>query len=87
MAQDVKPFKTIEEQIAILEDRGLIIEDEEYAKNSLASLYIFKLVGCIEFRGFRKQCKVQKTDAVNRHDIQIIVSFFEGVEVAGGVTY
>ena len=60
MAQDVKPFKTIEEQIAILEDRGLIIEDEEYAKNSLASLYIFKLVGCIEFRGFRKQCKVQK---------------------------
>ena len=34
MVQDVKPFKTIEEQIAILEDRGLIIEDEEYAKKS-----------------------------------------------------
>lgn len=25
MAQEVKPFKTIEEQIAILEDRGLIL--------------------------------------------------------------
>ena len=33
MVQDVKPFKTIEEQIAILEDRGLIVEDEEYTKN------------------------------------------------------
>ena len=34
MAQEVKPFKTIEEQIAILENRGLIIEDEEYAKKN-----------------------------------------------------
>lgn len=31
MAQDIKSFKTIEEQIAILEDRGLIIEDKDYA--------------------------------------------------------
>ena len=32
MAQEIKPFKTIEEQISILKDRGLIIENEEYAK-------------------------------------------------------
>lgn len=43
MVQDVKPFKTIEEQIAILEDRGLIIEDEEYAKKSLANLNYYRL--------------------------------------------
>ena len=43
MAQDVKPFKTIEDQIAILEDRGLIIEDEEYAKKSLANLNYYRL--------------------------------------------
>ena len=38
MSQDIKPFKTIEEQIAILEDRGLIIDDEESAKKFLANL-------------------------------------------------
>lgn len=43
MAQDVKPFKTIEEQIAILEDRGLIIEDEEAAKKSLSNLNYYRL--------------------------------------------
>lgn len=32
MSQDVKPFKKLEEQIAILEDRGLIIDDENVAK-------------------------------------------------------
>ena len=43
MAQDVKPFKTIEEQISILEDRGLIIEDKEYAKKSLVNLNYYRL--------------------------------------------
>ena len=43
MAQDIKPFKTIEEQIAILEDRGLIIEDEDYAKKSLSNLNYYRL--------------------------------------------
>ena len=43
MAQDIKPFKTIEEQIAILEDRGLIIEDKEYAKKSLSNLNYYRL--------------------------------------------
>jgi len=43
MAQEVKPFKTIEEQIAILENRGLIIDDKEYAKKSLANLNYYRL--------------------------------------------
>lgn len=43
MAQDIKPFKTIEEQIAILEDRGLIIEDEDYAKKTLSNLNYYRL--------------------------------------------
>ena len=43
MAQEVKPFKTIEEQIAILENRGLIIEDEEYAKKILANLNYYRV--------------------------------------------
>lgn len=43
MAQEVKPFRTIEEQIAILESRGLIIDDEESAKKSLANLNYYRL--------------------------------------------
>lgn len=43
MSQDIKPFKTIEEQIAILEDRGLIIDDEESAKKFLANLNYYRL--------------------------------------------
>ena len=43
MTQDVKSFKTIEEQIAILEERGLIIEDKEHAKNLLANLNYYRL--------------------------------------------
>lgn len=43
MAQDVKPFRTIEEQIAILQNRGLIIDDEETARKSLANLNYYRL--------------------------------------------
>lgn len=43
MSQDVKPFKTIEEQIAILENRKLIIDDEEKAKRFLANLNYYRL--------------------------------------------
>jgi len=43
MAQCVKPFKTIKEQITILEDRGLIIEDEDYAKKALSNLNYYRL--------------------------------------------
>lgn len=43
MSQEVKPFKTIEEQISILEDRGLIIDDEEVAKKFLANLNYYRL--------------------------------------------
>lgn len=43
MAQEVKPFRTIEEQIAILESRGRIIDDEESAKKSLANLNYYRL--------------------------------------------
>lgn len=43
MTQDVKPFKTIQEQIAILKDRGLIIDDEEYVRKSLENLNYYRL--------------------------------------------
>ena len=43
MSQEVKPFKTIEEQISILEDRGLKIDDEEVAKKFLANLNYYRL--------------------------------------------
>lgn len=32
MSRDIKPFKTIEEQIAILEDRGLVLDEEEWLR-------------------------------------------------------
>lgn len=43
MSQEVKPFKTIDEQIAILEDRGLIIDDVDTARKSLANLNYYRL--------------------------------------------
>lgn len=43
MSQDVKSFKTIEEQIAILEDRGLIIDDKELAEKFLSNLNYYRL--------------------------------------------
>ena len=43
MLHDIKPFKTIEEQITILKDRGLIIDDEEKAKSFLANLNYYRL--------------------------------------------
>lgn len=43
MAQDIKPFKTIEEQLDILESRGLLIEDREAAKKFLANLNYYRL--------------------------------------------
>lgn len=43
MAQEVKPFKTIEEQIAILEEKGLIIDDEDIARKFLANLNYYRL--------------------------------------------
>lgn len=45
MAYAVKPFKTIEEQISILKDRGLDIEDEESVKKSLSNLNYYRLSG------------------------------------------
>lgn len=43
MLQDIKPFKTIEEQIAILRERGLLIDDEEKAKLFLTNLNYYRL--------------------------------------------
>lgn len=39
----MKPFKTIEEQAAILESRGLIIDDKESALKSLSNLNYYRL--------------------------------------------
>ncbi len=43
MVHEVKTFKTIEEQLVILEDRGLLIDDEEDAKKCLANLNYYRL--------------------------------------------
>lgn len=41
--QEIKPFKTIKEQIEILESRGLIIDDEEKAEQFLSNLNYYRL--------------------------------------------
>ncbi|MCR5742978.1 MAG: Abi family protein [Lachnospiraceae bacterium] len=43
MSENVKPFKTIEEQIKILKTRGLIISDEDKASKLLSSLNYYRL--------------------------------------------
>lgn len=43
MSQVIKPFKTIEEQIDILQGRGLIIDDKELAKKCLTNLNYYRL--------------------------------------------
>ena len=43
MIQETKPFGTIEEQIKILEERGLIIDDERYAKKCLSDFNYYRL--------------------------------------------
>ena len=43
MSKEVKPFKTIEEQIAILEDRGLLIDDKKEAQQILSNLNYYRL--------------------------------------------
>lgn len=42
---DQKPYKTIDEQVEILKDRGLIISDEDYAKRCLTQLNYYRLSG------------------------------------------
>lgn len=41
--QEMKPFKTIEEQITILQQRGLIIDDAQKAKRFLSNLNYYRL--------------------------------------------
>lgn len=45
MTGNVKPFKTINEQIDLLESRNLIIEDREEARKSLIRLNYYRLSG------------------------------------------
>ena len=40
--REVKPFKTLDEQIDILIDRGLIIEDRLFAKKSLSMINYYR---------------------------------------------
>jgi abortive infection bacteriophage resistance protein len=40
----VKPFKTLDEQIQILRDRGMIIHDEESAKDYLLSNTYYNII-------------------------------------------
>lgn len=43
MEQDVKPFKTVEEQIKILSERGLIIDDQKEARQFLLNLNYYRI--------------------------------------------
>jgi abortive infection bacteriophage resistance protein len=43
VGKDIKPFKNIEEQISILQARGLIIDDLEEARNLLRNLSYYRL--------------------------------------------
>ena len=40
-----KPFKSIDEQIHILQDRGMIIDDASRARNALETIGYYKLSG------------------------------------------
>ena len=40
-----KPFKTIDEQIALLKERGLIVVDEDFAKRVLSEINYYRLEG------------------------------------------
>jgi len=42
---DIKPFKTISEQIDILKQKNLIINDEKAAANILAHINYYRLSG------------------------------------------
>ena len=42
---DTKPFKSIDEQVQLLEDRGLVIADKEYAKAILTKNSYYRLSG------------------------------------------
>lgn len=43
MSHSVKPFKTVEEQIALLTDRGLIVDDIEAAKNIFLTFNYYRI--------------------------------------------
>ncbi len=43
MLKGIKPFKTLEQQVAILKERGLLIDDEEQAKRLLLNLNYYRL--------------------------------------------
>lgn len=45
MSSMVKPFTTIDDQIAILRGRGMIIDDEDFARRWLASVGYYRLSG------------------------------------------
>lgn len=45
MSEKTKPFKTIEEQINLLEQRGLVIEDKKEAEDILAHYNYYRLSG------------------------------------------
>lgn len=47
---DTKPFKSIDEQVQLLEDRGLVIADREYAKAILTKNSYYRLNGFTVFR-------------------------------------
>ena len=74
-----KPFKTVEEQIEILKNRGLIIKDEERALSFLKNNNYYELInGYKDFFIDKNKTEVEKKD-VYRNDIAFedIVSLYE----------
>ncbi|MGL4847795.1 MAG: Abi family protein [Clostridium sp.] len=84
-----KPFKSIEEQIIILKSRGLIIEDDEYAKKILIHINYYRLSGyTLTLRRnnvFNKNIKIEQIMEIYKFDYELrnlISSLLEYIEVS-----
>ena len=81
MAHDVKPFKTVDEQIEILLKRGLIVDDVEEAKQLLLNFNYYRISAY--------SLTLRKNDAfyhnIHFHDIMQIYNF--DMELRASILY
>ena len=86
---EVKQFKTIDEQIKILESRGLIIDDREKAKQSLSNLNYYRLSGyTLTLRKndrFYKNVKFSEVMQIYNFDMELraaLMYLLESIEIS-----
>jgi len=81
MAHDVKPFKTVDDQIEILLKRGLIVDDVEEAKQLLLNFNYYRISAY--------SLTLRKNDAfyhnIHFHDIMQIYNF--DMELRASILY